>query len=271
MPAVTAGEVRRERRAAVREVLAGGEVAGLTLEAVRAVLEEQGHGATLPEVWWHLQAIQEGEGEGDEESAPSMPRPRDRRGTGRHRQTRTAGPRPVPPLEAPPPREISLEAWAFGQALRHLRGRRTQKALAAAAGINPTSWSLYEHGRASPRAKNLRRVLQAVGCTDLEFEETVWQFRRRRLLEEERAGRGEGDPRFARVAPQLPRAVEDRQESTAADPLRRELRALLVPLMAALEEILVRVLTEWRGRGSGSSPAEAEAGFEEPDDLAVAR
>lgn len=105
-----------------------------------------------------------------------------------------------------------------GRALQHLRGDLTQAQMAARAKLTRAAWSLYECGKRAMRADKRERVLTALGCTRLQFEEVVWAFRRRRLLAEQSRTRANaaqqpslkpGAVRLPPTAAQLPADLQE--------------------------------------------------------------
>lgn len=69
----------------------------------------------------------------------------------------------------------------LAEALRRLRGRRTQREVAAEAGLDATVWSLYESGERWPRRSSFERLARGLGCTPERIEEEMLLVRRRRL------------------------------------------------------------------------------------------
>lgn len=122
-----------------------------------------------------------------------------------------------------------MEADDLGEAIRDLRGSRSQKQVARRAGICPAAWSLYESGRRRPREETLAKIVRSLGCTRLDFETRVWQFRRRRLLREERP----------RTQYALPAA---RLSPTDEGILRARVRALFAALGAEDESLALLIV-----------------------------
>lgn len=124
------------------------------------------------------------------------------------------------------------ESVDIGHAIRCLRGDRPQAQVASKARIDPTSWCLYEAGRRRPRESNLARIVRALGCSRVQFEEVVWTFRRRRLAVEElepKAWRGARLSGFAEASGPQPPPPEPEQWQSRATALFSELLAILIP------------------------------------------
>jgi transcriptional regulator with XRE-family HTH domain len=68
----------------------------------------------------------------------------------------------------------------LGEAIRRLRGKRSQAGLARAAGLTPSCWSEYERGKRIPRRKQMDRVLEALGCSSETFERELRSVAERR-------------------------------------------------------------------------------------------
>lgn len=138
----------------------------------------------------------------------------------------------------------------LGTAIAYLRDRRSQAEVAEQAGIDRTTWSLYEAGKRRPRAENLEKVLAGLGCSRLELEEMAWRFRRQRLLYEERLRRRRGSAEPSEPPP--PPAPGHRTfglepvSRVPASLVRREVQEMLARLSDALEEFVVYILTEGR-------------------------
>lgn len=66
-------------------------------------------------------------------------------------------------------------------AIRKLRGDRTMREVARGAGVSPSGWSTYEHGKRRPRPPMIERIARGLGCTPAELEEQAWVQRRLRL------------------------------------------------------------------------------------------
>ena len=112
---------------------------------------------------------------------------------------------------------------ALGEAIRFLRGRRSQAQVSELAGLDPAVWSLYERGLRVPRETNLRLVLEGLGCSRLDLEEVAWRLRRRELLpDSERADKA--DRQELEVGPAG--GAKERRLGEAVDLARRLLRAL---------------------------------------------
>jgi transcriptional regulator with XRE-family HTH domain len=74
-----------------------------------------------------------------------------------------------------------LEKRDLGKAIRRLRGDRTQRECAEAAGISASSWSLYESGERDPRPAMRRRISKGLGVDLRVLEETAWEIRNERI------------------------------------------------------------------------------------------
>jgi transcriptional regulator with XRE-family HTH domain len=114
--------------------------------------------------------------------------------------------------------QLATREREIGQAIRFYRGARSQREVAASAGIHPATWSLYESGRRQPKRSSLERICHALGCSIPEFERAVWRFRR------------------VRVAATAP-ALAARHEND--DPIRKDLIELTAPLVDQLVELLL--------------------------------
>lgn len=142
--------------------------------------------------------------------------------------------------------ELAATTQDLGCAIAHLRGNRTQAALAQSCGLTPASWSLYEHGKRKPMGANLAKIVRGLGCTQLELEELAWRFRRRRLAAETppRAwARGPSSPRHP--VPILPGHGLPPPESGAPGSLRGDLETLwkrLGPLVEDFARLLERAI-----------------------------
>lgn len=129
----------------------------------------------------------------------------------------------------------------LGQAIRALRGERTQREVATSAGLDATTWSFYETGRRQPGAANLEKVLKGLGVPRLELEALAWEHRRRELEGAEQKERDAGSPRFVGVAHQV---AQQLGEVSPGDPLRAELRRLLGHIAILVEEVLFVLVPE---------------------------
>lgn len=81
-----------------------------------------------------------------------------------------------------------FESTDYGHAISRLRGRRTQKECAAAAGIDRPTWNQYERGRVVPAARNFSRIAEGLGVSEDELMEAViasWRHRTGRDTETE--------------------------------------------------------------------------------------
>jgi len=129
-----------------------------------------------------------------------------------------------------------------GRAIAGLRGPRTQAKLAEAINMDPGPWSLWETGARRPTERSLVRILTALGCSRLEFEETVWTLRRERLAEEE------GPP----SSPPPPPAPVTARGTQAGDELRAALHAHLSTLLTPVVDMLL-FLVNSRSAGPASA------------------
>lgn len=77
-----------------------------------------------------------------------------------------------------------LDKRDVAAAIKELRGGRTQKEVAEQAGIDRPTWNQYEKARAMPKRTNFRKILQGLGCTQRELDETIMAAWRKRLDEE---------------------------------------------------------------------------------------
>lgn len=90
-----------------------------------------------------------------------------------------------------------VESGDLGKAIERLRGERKQRVCAERAGINPSSWSLYESGVRAPRKDMRARIARGLGVDVRVLDEAAWQVRSERIAGEE-AG--------AKAAPNAPAA-----------------------------------------------------------------
>jgi len=74
-----------------------------------------------------------------------------------------------------------IEAEDYAAAVRELRGERTQKECALAAGIDRPTWNLYERGKATPKRKNYAKLARGLGVTETELTEAVIEAWRERM------------------------------------------------------------------------------------------
>lgn len=120
----------------------------------------------------------------------------------------------------------------LAEALRRLRGRRTQREVASAAGFDATVWSLYEGAERWPRRGSFERLAMGLGVTPDRLEEEMLLVRRRRLEDQRWEGAGE----VAEAAP-TPYAAETDDEA-----LRREVRTHLEAVHKHLEALFALLL-----------------------------
>lgn len=74
----------------------------------------------------------------------------------------------------------------LASAIKQLRGDRSQKEVAEKAGIDPSTWSLYEAGERVPRNwERFRQIAYGLGCTPERLEEVIWEHRNKRIAREE--------------------------------------------------------------------------------------
>ena len=78
-----------------------------------------------------------------------------------------------------------LEKRDLGKAVQRLRGERTQRVCAEAAGISASSWSLYEGGERDPRPAMRKRIAKGLGIDLRVLEETAWEIRNERIAASE--------------------------------------------------------------------------------------
>jgi hypothetical protein len=149
------------------------------------------------------------------------------------------------------PREVSRY---LGRAIAHLRGRRTQAAVAEVVGVDPGVWSLWETGARVPKEGNLARIVTALGCSRLELEKAVWRFRRERLGGMQTGGPGADAASVLAEVVRFADPARRGQEHEAPDPLRQELR----PVIRRLAEVLEGLLMLWLRGHPGTAPG-AEA------------
>lgn len=76
---------------------------------------------------------------------------------------------------------MTIEQELFGAALKALRGKRTQREVARAAGMLSGTWSSYEAGKWLPRKAQRQRIFAALGCTPEDFELALWRVLSERL------------------------------------------------------------------------------------------
>lgn len=120
----------------------------------------------------------------------------------------------------------------LAEALRRLRGRRTQREVATVAGFDATVWSLYESGERWPRRASFERLATGLGCTPDRLEEEMLLVRRRRLEDQ----RWEGADSVAESAA-TPYGAETDDEA-----LRREVRTHLDAIHDHLESLFALLL-----------------------------
>lgn len=60
-----------------------------------------------------------------------------------------------------------------GEAIRQLRGERSQGELARSAGVTRQAWNAYENGRRLPAPETWPRVLDALGTAEVELDRAI--------------------------------------------------------------------------------------------------
>ena len=103
-----------------------------------------------------------------------------------------------------------FEPQDLGQAIKKIRGARTQKEVAAVAKISASSWSLYESGDRAPRKGMLLRIAKGLGASLKELEDEAWRQRNGRLRGEPRPAPVSGMDRDMRA-----RTVEEHTKAIA--------------------------------------------------------
>lgn len=125
----------------------------------------------------------------------------------------------------------------LAEALRRLRGRRTQREVATEAGLDPTVWSLYEGGERWPRRTSFERLAKGLGCSPERIDEEMLLVRRRRLEDQ----RWEAPGAVAEPAPTAYGFDGD------DDALRQEVRDHLEAVHQHLEALFGLLLRKPRG------------------------
>lgn len=122
-----------------------------------------------------------------------------------------------------------LDKQDVATAIKKLRGGRTQKEVAEKAGIDRPTWNQYEKARAMPKRTNFRKILEGLGCTQRELDESIIAAWRQRLDAEDPDGaRPDGGTSF----PDPPGAGEPEDEYHRQ--VRRHTSALALHLEALL-------------------------------------
>ena len=123
------------------------------------------------------------------------------------------------------------------EAIRRLRGERTQKECAERAGIDPSTWSAYEKGQRQPRTQErLDQIAKGVGCTPDRLEEVTWECRNERLAEERAEAAEEQEDSRTTVL------------SLSAAPLEQAIEARLTTIHQELKKVLLLVADPKRSR-----------------------
>lgn len=119
----------------------------------------------------------------------------------------------------------------LAEAIRRLRGGRTQKEVADRAGIDPSTWSAYEKGLRRPRRQDrLEQIAYGLSCTLDRLEEVAWECRTQRLA---KGGRMET------AAEQ--ESPHTNSLSLSAAPLEQAIEARLTTIHQELKEVLLLV------------------------------
>ena len=108
---------------------------------------------------------------------------------------------------------------SLAHSIKVLRGTRTQKEIAQAAGIPTSTWCKIEQGRQVPRDSTFSKIAKSLGCTAAELE---------RLISESVLRRLDQDPETALDAAGDPESAARRLALTlhSIDGLRQQLRTL---------------------------------------------
>jgi transcriptional regulator with XRE-family HTH domain len=125
-----------------------------------------------------------------------------------------------------------------GNAIKKLRGPRTQREMAAKACIDPSTWSAYEKGRPPRTQERLELITRALGCTLDRLDEVTWECRTERI-------RGEVEGRSVVEAQSPP---PDLTSQEAADPLEHAIEARLTTIHQEWKEVLLLVADSRRSR-----------------------
>ena len=67
-----------------------------------------------------------------------------------------------------------FEKHLIGEAIKLLRGDRSQRSVADLVGIPYGTWSQWEHGKRMPREAQLEKIFQGLGCSREDFIAVVW-------------------------------------------------------------------------------------------------
>jgi transcriptional regulator with XRE-family HTH domain len=124
----------------------------------------------------------------------------------------------------------------LAEAIKRLRGGRSQKEVAEKAGIDPSTWSAYEQGERPPRTRErFEQIARGLGCTPDLLEEVAWECRTQRLEKGERM-----EATKEREGP--------RADSLSAAPLEQAIEARLTTIHQELKEVLLLVADPKRSR-----------------------
>jgi transcriptional regulator with XRE-family HTH domain len=107
-----------------------------------------------------------------------------------------------------------LEKRDLGKAIQRLRGERTQRVCAEAAGISASSWSLYEGGERAPRPAMRERIAGGLGVELRVLEETAWEIRNERISAAE-AGQKAAVPNAEAPGDPVQHAIEEHIDGVA--------------------------------------------------------
>lgn len=101
----------------------------------------------------------------------------------------------------------------FATAVKRLRGRRTQKEVAARADLSPSTWNQYEKAHRLPKEESWAKIVRGLGCSEEELcDEVVRAYQERTgRVPERRDGRGGLlDELLARFSQELADRLADR-------------------------------------------------------------
>ena len=74
-----------------------------------------------------------------------------------------------------------FEKHLIGEAMKLLRGERSQRSVADLAEIPYGTWSVWEHGKRMPREAQLEKIFHALGCSREDFIAVVWHLQGERF------------------------------------------------------------------------------------------
>jgi transcriptional regulator with XRE-family HTH domain len=125
----------------------------------------------------------------------------------------------------------------LASAIRKLRGHRSQKEVAERAGLDSSTWSVYEKGMRLPRNQDrFEQLARGLDCTLERLDETIWECRNERVGKEQaQAVR----PTLAPMADPAIRTEQDRLKSTIQKGFTN-IRQGVNDVLLVLEEVLVR-------------------------------